>query len=220
MDELQFARERFKMVAEQLKPRGIRDPRVLAAFETIPRHIFVPKEEQAWSYGDYPQPIGYSQTISQPYVVALMTESLNLTGTEKVLEVGTGSGYQAAILSMLAAEVYTVEVIPELSDRARKAIDSLEINNIHIHLGDGSMGLPAYAPFDAITVTAAAPHAPRPLLDQLSENGRMIVPVGNRVYQELELWQRIGGEFKSKIILPVAFVPLRGKHGWDAGRFE
>jgi len=208
------------MVAEQLRPRGIRNPRVLSVFETIPRHFFIPNEEQAWSYGDYPQPIGFGQTISQPYIVALMTESLMLTGVEKALEVGTGSGYQSAILSKLVAEVHTIEIIPELAERARRAFETLDIMNVHSHVGDGSKGLNEFSPFDAILVTAAAPHVPKPLLDQLSDGGRLIIPVGSRGFQELELWHRSGSAFKSETILPVAFVPLRGQFGWEKGWFE
>jgi protein-L-isoaspartate(D-aspartate) O-methyltransferase len=220
MNEKGLSRERQQMVAEQLRPRGIRDPRVLSAFETIPRHIFIPDEEQAWSYGDYPQPIGFGQTISQPYIVALMTESLRLTGTERALEVGTGSGYQAAVLAILVAEVHTIEIIPELAERARKTFETLGIKNVRSHVGDGSLGLPEFSPYDAILVTAAAPQVPRPLLDQLSDGGRLIIPVGSRGFQELELWQRRGTTFKSDIILPVAFVPLRGQFGWGKDWFE
>jgi protein-L-isoaspartate(D-aspartate) O-methyltransferase len=220
MDEKGLSQERQRMVAEQLRPRGIRDPRILSAFETIPRHFFIPNEEQAWSYGDYPHPIGFGQTISQPYIVALMTESLVLTGSEKALEVGTGSGYQAAILAMLVAEVHTIEIIPELAERARRAFESLDIVNVHSHVGDGSKGLTEFSPFDAILVTAAAPHIPKPLLDQLSDGGRLIIPVGSRGFQELELWHRNGSEFKSETILPVAFVPLRGEYGWEKEWFE
>ena len=220
MNEKDLARERHKMVAEQLVPRGICNPRVLSAFETIPRHIFIPEDEQAWSYGDYPQPIGFGQTISQPYIVALMTQSLSLTGAEKVLEVGTGSGYQAAILSLLVAEVHTVEIVPELAERARKTLAAMGIANVHLHIGDGSPGLHEFAPYDAILVTAAAPQVPRPLLDQLSDGGRLIIPVGSRGFQELEIWRRSGSSYKSEVILPVAFVPLRGQYGWNKGWLE
>jgi protein-L-isoaspartate(D-aspartate) O-methyltransferase len=215
MAEKDYAQKRERMITEQLKSRGIKDPRVLAAFDKIPRHLFCPENEQPWSYGDYPQPIGYNQTISQPYVVALMTESLQLKGSEQVLEVGTGSGYQAAILSCLAAEVHTIEIIPELAELSRKLIGILRIPNIQFHMGDGSLGFQDAAPYDGILVTAAAPHVPRPLLDQLKDGGRLILPVGNRGYQELELWQRIGNSYNSHVIIPVAFVPLRGKFGWN-----
>lgn len=220
MDDFRFTRDRSRMVRDQLIPRGICDPRVLSAFETVPRHLFIPEDELEWAYSDFPLPIGYNQTISQPYIVALMTEKLRLTGTEKVLEVGTGSGYQAAILSKLAAEVHTVEIIPELARTARKRFETMGIANINIHEGDGSLGYHLFTPFDAITVTAAAPLVPRPLLEQLNDGGRMIIPVGSRGYQELELWQRSGELFHSETIIPVAFVPLRGQHGWEKGSFE
>ena len=217
MDTNRFARERNRMVADQLKTRGIRDPRVISVFEITPRHLFVPEEERQWSYDDYPLPIGFNQTISQPYIVALMTQSLGLTGSERVLEVGTGSGYQAAILSQIAAEVYTIEIIPELADRARKIFADLGIGNIYTYIGDGSVGLKQHAPFDAIIVTAAAPRVPQSLLEQLDDGGRLIIPVGSRGYQELELWTRSGTTFTTHTIIPVAFVPLRGEQGWDTG---
>jgi protein-L-isoaspartate(D-aspartate) O-methyltransferase len=217
MDEARFTLERNRMVADQLKTRGIRDPRVISVFESTPRHVFVPEEERQWSYDDYPLPIGFNQTISQPYIVALMTQSLGLTGSEKVLEVGTGSGYQAAVLAQLAADVHTVEIIPELADRARKIFADLGIGNISTHVGDGSVGLQQYAPFDAIIVTAAAPKVPLLLLEQLTDGGRLIIPVGSKGYQELVLWTRTGTDFNSHTIIPVAFVPLRGKQGWENG---
>jgi len=217
MDTNRFARERNRMVADQLKTRGIRDPRVISVFEITPRHLFVPEEERQWSYDDYPLPIGFNQTISQPYIVALMTQSLGLTGSERVLEVGTGSGYQAAILSQIAAEVHTIEIIPELADRARKIFADLGIGNIYTYIGDGSVGLKQHAPFDAIIVTAAAPRVPQSLLEQLDDGGRLIIPVGSRGYQELELWTRSGTTFTTHTIIPVAFVPLRGEQGWDTG---
>jgi protein-L-isoaspartate(D-aspartate) O-methyltransferase len=219
MDEARFTRERNRMVANQLKTRGIRDPRVISVFEITPRHVFVPEEEKQWSYDDYPLPIGFNQTISQPYIVALMTQCLELKGSERVLEIGTGSGYQAVILSQLAAEVHTVEIIPELADRARKIFSDLGIGNISAHVGDGSVGLKQYAPYDAIIITAAAPRVPRLLLEQLNDEGRLIIPVGSRGYQELELWTRIGNDFTTQMIIPVAFVPLRGEQGWDTGWF-
>jgi protein-L-isoaspartate(D-aspartate) O-methyltransferase len=217
MDEKDFTVERDRMVAEQLKPRGIHDPRVLSAFEVVPRHLFCPENDRPLAYGDFPLPIGFTQTISQPYIVALMTESLQLTGTERVLEIGTGSGYQAAILSFLAAEVHTIEIIPELAETSRKSFDLLKISNIHSHVGDGSLGFLDAAPYDGILVTAAAPDIPRPLLDQLIDGGRLVIPVGSRGFQQLELWQRTGTTFNSHMIIPVAFVPLRGIHGWDKG---
>jgi protein-L-isoaspartate(D-aspartate) O-methyltransferase len=209
-----FAVERRRMVAEQLRSRGINDARVLAVFESTPRQLFIPEESQPWAYADAPQQIGFGQTISQPYIVALMTQLLNLTGSERVLEVGAGSGYQAAILAQLAMEVHTVEFIPELAERAARTLAELGLGNVHVHSGDGSQGWPPSAPYDAILVAAAAPQVPPPLLEQLAENGRMIIPVGRHGYQALELWRREQGTLEHKSILPVAFVPLRGRHGW------
>ena len=214
MDDDKWAEACRRMVAEQLRSRGIRDPRVLAAFECIPRHSFVPPEYQPWAYDDAPQPIGHEQTISQPYIVALMSELLALSGSERVLEVGTGSGYQAAILAKLAAEVHTVEIIPALAERARQTLKSLGLQNVHVHCADGSQGWPEAAPYPAILVAAAAPAVPQPLLAQLSEGGRLVLPVGMRGFQRLELWRKEGEAVSSETILPVAFVPLRGKHGW------
>lgn len=202
------------MVTEQLRPRGIRDSRVLEAFETVPRHLFVPLEYQPWAYDDSPQPIGHEQTISQPYIVALMSELLALTGAERVLEVGAGSGYQAAILAKLAAEVHTVELIPALAERARRNMETLGLENVHVHCADGSQGWPDSAPYQAILAAAAAPKVPQPLLEQLAEGGRLVLPVGARGFQQLELWRRDGDTFSSENILPVTFVLLRGKHGW------
>jgi protein-L-isoaspartate(D-aspartate) O-methyltransferase len=206
-----------RMTEEQLRWRGIKDTRVLAVFKDTPRHFFIPEEHRKWAYADSPQPIGYGQTISQPYIVALMTENLCLTGSERVLEVGTGSGYQAAILSKLAAEIHTIEYVPELANRARAMLLEFGGINVTVHTGDGSMGLPEFAPFDAILVAAAAPHVPRPLLDQLAPGGRLVVPVGKQGYQKLELWTQKDNGFEEKGILPVAFVPLRGEYGWKLG---
>lgn len=213
-DGRKLVHERFRMVDEQLRKRGIHAPRVLDAYKLVPRHLFVPKESLPWAYADCPQPIGFGQTISQPYITALMTESLHLTGSERVLEVGTGSGYQTAILARLAAEVHTVEIIPQLAERATQTFEKLKLTNIHPHIGDGSQGWSESAPYDAILVAAAAPRVPELLLDQLSESGRMILPVGERGGQQLELWWREQGAFKHEVILLVAFVPLRGKDGW------
>jgi protein-L-isoaspartate(D-aspartate) O-methyltransferase len=205
--------ERKKMVENQIARRGIRDPRVLEVFKTVPRHRFVPDEYQSEAYDDCPLPIGFGQTISQPYIVALMTSNLGLKGEEKVLEIGTGSGYQAAILSQLAEEVHTVEFIPELAKRAEALLDSYQ--NVHTHLGDGSIGWLDEAPYDGILVTAAAPQTPKPLLEQLVDNGCMVIPVGGRGFQRLEIWQRQGASFHSEGVINVAFVPLRGEEGWD-----
>jgi len=208
-----FLDERKHMVERQLRARGIHDARVLAAFEAIPRHRFVPEESRQWSYEDCPHRIGFEQTISQPFIVAYMTQSLKLTGTERVLEIGTGSGYQTAILSRLVTEVHTVELIPALAERAAKTLTELKIKNVFIHIADGSLGWNESAPYDAIIVTAAAPRVPKSLLDQLTDHGRMILPVGASGFQELELWQRDGNSFSHETLLAVAFVPLRGKEG-------
>jgi protein-L-isoaspartate(D-aspartate) O-methyltransferase len=211
--EQNFTAERRLMVENQLRRRGISNRRVLEAFEAIPRHLFVPEEHRHLAYEDSPLPIGFNQTISQPFIVAYMTQLLELTGTERVLEVGTGSGYQAAILSALTAEVHTIELIPALAERARKTLEQIGVTNVSIHIGDGSLGWEQAAPYDAILVAAAGPRVPKPLLDQLAEGGRMVLPVGQRGAQVLELWRREGQNFSHETLLPVAFVPLRGKEG-------
>lgn len=203
------------MVETQILRRGLNDPRVLAAFESIPRHFFVPEDYRYAAYDDGPIPIGHSQTISQPYIVALMTALLGLKGDERVLEIGTGSGYQAAILAMLAAEVHTVEYLPELAKQAERLLKELGFDNIYVHIGDGSLGWPEFAPYDGILVAAAAPEAPKALLGQLRDGGRLVLPVGGKSMQNLEIWIRKGDEFHSKIETSVAFVPLRGEQGWD-----
>lgn len=209
-----YESDRKEMTRRQIAARGLRDPRLLAAFESVPRHLFVPEEYRQRSYADGPLPIGYGQTISQPYIVALMTHLLELTGRERVLEVGTGSGYQAAILSRLAAEVHTMEIVPELFAQAERTLSELGCANVHSHLADGSLGWTAAAPYDGILVTAAAPSAPQMLLDQLAAGGRLVLPVGGLGYQELEIWRKENEEFKRKSSLGVAFVPLRGEYGW------
>ncbi|MCJ7586155.1 MAG: protein-L-isoaspartate(D-aspartate) O-methyltransferase [Anaerolineales bacterium] len=214
MTEEEYSQERKRMVVEQIASRGLRDPRLLAVMEAVPRHRFVPLDHLNWAYADGPLPIGFGQTISQPYIVAFMTDALHLIGSERVLEVGTGSGYQAAILGQLAAEVHTIEFIPELSAQAEKVLQELGFTNIHIHSGDGSLGWLEAAPYDSILVAAAAPRLPQPLMDQLAEGGRIILPVGSRGFQQLEIWERRGKKFKHEASIPVAFVPLRGEHGW------
>jgi len=211
-DEYRIARQH--MVEEQIAARGVLDPRLLAVMGSVPRHLFVPADDLAWAYADGPLPIGHGQTISQPYIVALMTELLQVESTDRVLEVGTGSGYQAAILGQMAAQVHTVEVIPELAVQAAKALIDLGVTNVRVHAGDGSLGWPESAPYDGILVAAAAPSAPQPLLDQLADGGRLVIPVGNRGYQHLEVWERKGQEFERRVDLAVTFVPLRGEHGW------
>jgi protein-L-isoaspartate(D-aspartate) O-methyltransferase len=209
-----FQEERNEMVENQLFRRGIQDERVLEAMRYVPRHEFVPLEYQAFAYSDGPLPIGNGQTISQPFIVALMSELLELTGNEKILEVGTGSGYQTAILAELAEEIHSVERHAHLADAAGRCLQNLSYHNVHIHVGDGSMGFPEYSPFDGIIVTAAAPAVPQPLLDQLADGGRLVVPVGGRGDQILELWRRKGQDFQCEGILSVAFVPLIGEAGW------
>jgi protein-L-isoaspartate(D-aspartate) O-methyltransferase len=206
---------RERMVDEQLCGRDIGDRRVLEAMRFVPRHRFVPQEAAELAYIDAPLPIGYRQTISQPYIVALMTQLLRLRGDEVVLEVGTGSGYQAAVLGRLARKVHTVERIPELAASARRILGDLGLDNVEVHVADGSAGLAEAAPFDAILVAAAAPKVPRPLLDQLAQGGRLVVPVGTIEGQILERWTRDGDEFSCDRAAPVCFVPLLGSHGWE-----
>ena len=209
-----FGPLRAEMVEKQIRRRGISSPRVLEAMLAVPRHEFVPRTLLADAYADKPLPIGESQTISQPYIVAAMTAALALTGTERVLEVGTGCGYQAAILSRLAADVYTIESRLPLALAARERLERLGYINVHVHAGDGTLGLPECAPFDAILVTAAAPAPPAPLVDQLAEGGRLVIPVGPSDYQELLLIQKSAGQTKKRVLEECRFVPLVGRHGW------
>lgn len=206
---------RLRMVEEQLVSRGIRDQRVLDAIGTVPRHLFVEDAMQASAYGDFPLPIGSGQTISQPYIVALMTEALQLKGGERVLEIGTGSGYQAAILSRLCERVYTVERIDSLLGRARKVFDKLRYHNIVSRIDDGTVGWADQAPFDAIVVTAGGPVVPQPLMDQLADYGRLVIPVGDHDVQELQLLTKEEGEITVQLIEHVRFVDLIGAHGWQ-----
>ena len=212
IDEYETARKR--MVEEQLAARGIRDGRVLAVMGSVPRHCFIPADDLAWAYADGPLPIGYGQTISQPYIVALMTELLELEPTDMVLEVGGGCGYQAAVLAELAGEVHSVEVIPELAWQERKTLAGLGYTRVHVHSGDGSPGWPEAAPYNRILVAAGAPQVPQPLLDQLSDEGLLVIPVGSRSVQQLEVWKRSGKEFNCRVALEVCFVPLHGQFGW------
>lgn len=215
MDEPSFDALRERMVREQLERRDITDPRVLEAMRTVPRHAFVPAEHRRLAYADGPLPIGNDQTISQPYIVALMTQLLDLKGNERVLEVGTGSGYQAAILAQLAAEVHTIERFPQLARLAARILRDLDLKNVIVHVGDGSRGLYEFAPYDAILVTAGSPQVPPPLFDQLADGGRLVIPVGGRSGQYLERWRRHGTEVFREELTPVAFVPLRGEFGWQ-----
>jgi len=209
-----YAAERKNMVETQLRKRGIRDERVLEAMSIVPRHEFVPPQLRPAAYADEPLGIGGGQTISQPYIVASMSAALRLSGTEHVLEIGTGSGYQAAVLSLLVREVYTIESRPELAKSALERLQVLGFDNVHVHSGDGTLGLKELAPFDAILVAAAAPALPEPLLEQLREGGRMIVPIGPEEHQHLVLVTRRGQEFLSEQRESCRFVPLRGRHGW------
>jgi protein-L-isoaspartate(D-aspartate) O-methyltransferase len=213
MDD-KYAPIRHKMVQTQIAGRGLSEPRLLAAFEYVPRHLFVPEKARHLAYADRPLPIGSGQTISQPYIVALMTSMLDLRGSERVLDVGTGSGYQTAILAHLAAEVHTIEFVPELAATAGKIFDELGLTNVRRHVGDGSLGWPLAAPYEGIVVTAAAPSTPKPLLEQLAQGGRLVLPVGERRVQALEVWERQGDDYVRRSVTTVAFVPLLGKHGW------
>lgn len=206
--------ERERMVAEQIATarRGVRDPRVLEAMRRVPRHAFVPAALQAEAYADRPLPIGFEQTISQPYVVAFMTEQLALQPGERVLEIGTGSGYQAAVLAVLAHEVRSIEIVPELAERASRDLARLGYTNVFVRAGDGYQGWPEAAPFDAIIVTCAPDHVPRPLVDQLREGGRMIIPVGDQGSQSLHVLRKAGGRVEERAVLPVRFVPMTGPH--------
>jgi protein-L-isoaspartate(D-aspartate) O-methyltransferase len=220
MDETTFLKvERSRMVSEQLVERGIHDKRVLEAMGRVPRELFVLPEYSHLAYTDGPLPISERQTISQPYIVALMSELLELKGDENVLEVGTGSGYQTAILACLARQVHSIELFQSLAEDALKRLNELGLDNLSVHVGDGSLGWPEAAPYHGILVTAAAPEAPQPLLDQLAEGGCLVIPVGGAGNQVLETWKRHGDSFSSEAILPVAFVPLRGKHGWKRETF-
>ena len=212
--EDEFAAQRAEMIEKQLRRRGIADPRVLAAMNAVRREQFVPPDFSRRAYEDAPLPIGEGQTISQPYIVAAMTAALKLSGCERVLEIGTGCGYQAAVLSCLAKEVFTVECRPELATAATNRLARLGYRNVHVHCGDGTFGLPELAPFDAILVAAAAPAVPAPLPSQLAERGRLIVPVGNAENQELQLVERSGTTFHTRILEGCRFVPLVGFHGW------
>lgn len=220
MQDADFSVLQEAMVREQIARRGLSNPRLLEAFRRVPRHRFVPAELQRDAYRDGPLPIGGGQTISQPYIVALMTSLLHLDGTQRVLEVGTGSGYQAAILGLLAGSVHTVERLPELAERAEALLRDLGYTNIFVHTGDGSLGWPEAAPYDAILVTAAAPRAPVALLEQLAPGGRMVIPVGGRAGQELQVWTRTPAGMEMESNVPVAFVPLRGQQGWPEEDWE
>jgi protein-L-isoaspartate(D-aspartate) O-methyltransferase len=204
--------QRTRMVELQLRARDIRDPRVLDAMREVPRHLFVPEPQRADAYGDFPVPIGYSQTISQPYIVGFMTQALQVSPNHKVLEIGTGSGYQAAILGRLGREVYTIEIVEPLAERSRALLQNLGFTNVHVRAGNGYLGWPEQAPFDRIMVTAAPAEVPPALIEQLRIGGRMAIPVGT-VSQELRIMRRTEKGMETIETLPVRFVPMTGKPG-------
>lgn len=208
----EFAEARANMVETQLKARGISDPTVLEVMERVPRHLFVKPSDQGQAYADHPLPIEEGQTISQPYVVALMTESLNLTGSERVLEIGTGSGYQAAVLAEICEEVYTIEIREGLANSAEERLKSLRYGNVYVRWADGYFGWEEHAPFDAIIITCAVNHIPPHLLNQLEDGGRLILPLGSiQYYQTLTLIEKRGEEFIVTHITSVRFVPMVGE---------
>jgi protein-L-isoaspartate(D-aspartate) O-methyltransferase len=209
-----YERDRSRMVEEQLARRGISDPRVLQAMGRVPRHLFVEEALRDRAYGDHPLPIGEQQTISQPYIVALMTSLLHLSGHEKVLEIGTGSGYQTAILALLARRVCSVERVPSLATRARALLESQGMTNVWVRVGDGTLGWPDEAPFDRILVTAGAPAVPAPLFDQLIEGGRMVMPVGDTSNQTLTLVEKIDGAMRTSAHGDCTFVKFVGRYAW------
>jgi len=208
-----FKKLRNLMVTTQIEARGVKNKKVLEAMRKVERHKFVSKEYMSAAYDDHPLPIGEGQTISQPYIVALMTEVLDPDGTKKVLEIGTGSGYQAAVLAELVQDVYTIEIIDVLGKRAEKTLSDLGYKNVKVKTGDGYKGWKEHGPYDAIIVTCASSHIPQPLKDQLAEGGRMVIPVGERYHQELILLTKEKGMIKQKEIIPVVFVPMFGENG-------
>jgi len=207
--------ERRGMIEMQIRKRGVSSPRVLEAMAAVPRHEFVPMKFRNEAYADKPLPIGEGQTISQPYMVAAMTEALELTGAERVLEIGTGSGYQAAVLSLLVSQVFTVESHTPLALTAQERLTNLGYANVHVHNGDGSAGFPDAAPYDAILVTAGAPEIPQVFAGQLREGGRLVIPVGRQKTQELMQVRKQNGELKSYALFACQFVPLLGRYGWS-----
>ncbi|MBP8745927.1 MAG: protein-L-isoaspartate(D-aspartate) O-methyltransferase [Syntrophorhabdus sp.] len=211
----EYTSKRQKMVETQLIPRGIKDPRVIEAMRKVPRHLFL--DEALWpeAYEDHPLPIGEKQTISQPFIVAIMTEALQLKGREKILEVGTGSGYQAAILAELADQVYSIERLPSIAKRARKILDQLKYSNIVITIGDGTLGWKEHSPYDGIIVTAASPYAPNTLLEQLTIGGRLIIPLGDEFTQDLTLYiKETKDNYNKESYGGCRFVKLIGEKGW------
>ena len=212
--QLDYEQARHEMVETQIRKRNVTNSRVLECLDRVPRHEFVPAEFRGRAYEDAPLPIGEGQTISQPYIVAAMTAALRLQGTERVLEIGTGFGYQAAVLACLGHEVFSVEFRAALATEAAERLSRLGYTNVHVHCGDGTLGLPEFAPYDAILVAAAAPSVPAPLLAQLADGGRMVVPVGGVENQDLRLIERSHDTFQTTLLEPCRFVPLLGAHGW------
>ncbi len=208
-----YGKEREQMVQNQIKQRGIKDQKVLDAMLKVERQKFVPPEYRSESYNDYPIPIGNGQTISQPYIVAFMTEALEPKASDKVLEIGTGSGYQAAVLAEICDSVYTIEIIPDLGEKAAKLLKELGYKNVQVKVGDGYLGWPEHSPFNGIIVTCSPTHVPKPLEDQLAEGGRMIIPVGPVYSQELVLLEKKGGQLIQRDVLPVRFVPMVNEAG-------
>ena len=208
-----YREKRERMVKDQIEARGVRDKKILEAMKKVPRHLFVPWNMRSYAYHDEPLPIGEGQTISQPYIVAYMSEVLRLKGNERILEIGTGSGYQAAILGELCDNVYTIEVIPSLGRKAEALLKELGYENVRVKIGDGYEGWKEYAPYDAIIVTCAPTHVPQPLKEQLKEGGRMIIPVGEAYNQMLVLLRKIGDRLKEEKRLPVRFVPMVNETG-------
>ncbi len=215
-----YTERRYRMVRDQIEKRGLTNPRILDAMRAVPRHLFVPPDLAGDAYQDAPLPLGWNQTISQPYIVALMTSLLQVQGGETVLEIGTGSGYQAAVLSHVVHRVYSLELLPALAAAAQAVLFSLEITNVDVRVGDGSQGLPEFAPFGGILVTAAAPVTPQPLLEQLSRGARLVIPVGRHGEQVLQVWERLETGWDMQEIVPVAFVPLRGSLGWKENEWN
>lgn len=210
-----YAIARRRMVEQHVIARGVSDQRVIAAMLKVPRHLFVEEALQAQAYSDFPLPIGEKQTISQPFIVGYMSAALQLCGNERVLEVGTGSGYQAAVLAPLVRQVYSLERIPSLARRARRTLDALRLANVHIRLTDGTAGWQEQAPFDRIIVTAGSPQIPQTYIDQLSDGGILVIPVGDQGRQVLKRLTRRGDKILSEDLLDCRFVPLIGQHGWQ-----
>ena len=209
---IDFANLREQMVTKQIAARGIRSATLLNAMRKVPRHLFVPEKERLLAYGDYPLPIGHQQTISQPYIVALMTDLLELDGSERVLEIGTGSGYQAAVLAEMAKEVYSIEIVKPLAKSAAKTLREMGYTKIHVRCGDGYRGWPEAAPFDAVIVTAAPDHVPQPLVDQLKDGGILVIPVGGQYMgQNLKLIEKSANGTTTEDVLAVRFVPMTGE---------